>query len=560
MKLRSVVLAAVSGFLLPPPPSRANAPGPHSHLIDMANVEFRKGHTHSAMRIYGQAAKIAPQSAAPQAGMGTVLAELGYARRALKRYDKAARLCASCAFVYRGRATIRDRLGHPRAALADYDRAVSISPSWAPAWAERAALLDRMGRPREALESWNRASRLDPAYAQSYGDARLAIHGRRPWPLFLAVVSALAALCFASARRVDTRLTGVEVDDRQAAQRTKGVCALAVSLLVSAAFVALMLPGPIPRAVGIKPAGPASGLGLFLASYVLLLCVLETAYSQVETRIRGVSISWKLAFFNGLRGACLCLVPMVAYQAVLAAASVAMILTVPTWLLEELPSWLFGCAGATVGLGAIFLLMPHLLRWTMRASRVASGPAWEAVRDACGGALPRTPSVYLAPESAQGRVVVAATLGGRIFVSSNALELLSGPEVSAVVKHEAGHLSHRHPLRVALVYLGLVWAVIAAAALTQELLPGLDSAWMLPVLSSLIGLGLLAAITAVARRNEHAADAFAVEHGADPEALLSALEKIHRHNLIGRRWAWFERWFATHPDMASRAAAIRASA
>jgi Zn-dependent protease with chaperone function len=165
----------------------------------------------------------------------------------------------------------------------------------------------------------------------------------------------------------------------------------------------------------------------------------------------------------------------------------------------------------------------------------------------------------------------AAVLGDQVVLTDHLLAQLSKREVDAIVAHELAHLQGRHP-RALLFHLGLsllaFLLVPALVALAVFLLPRAFDGWewdedrvrwlrWLPVLLPLLLLtGLAAVRTFRQRRFERAADAGAVALTGDAEALITALARLARLNLLPMQWGKWEGRLLTHPSTSGRIQAI----
>lgn len=141
-------------------------------------------------------------------------------------------------------------------------------------------------------------------------------------------------------------------------------------------------------------------------------------------------------------------------------------------------------------------------------------------------------------------------------------------ELVAVLAHEMGHFKKKH----------ILWMLVAGMAQAGILFyllslfitsPTLAEAFFLDhasvyaglvffaILYSPIDMGISLFFQAVSRRNEYAADAFAVQTTKDPEAMKSALKKLAAHNLANLSPHWFYVVLNySHPPIMDRLAAI----
>jgi Zn-dependent protease with chaperone function len=137
------------------------------------------------------------------------------------------------------------------------------------------------------------------------------------------------------------------------------------------------------------------------------------------------------------------------------------------------------------------------------------------------------------------------------------LDALSPREIAAIFAHEVAHLEHWTPRKVALGRaLGLLMVALPIflwAGPASPFLRGWE--WMWPI-------AFFVAMTLKAARNrghEAESDRRAIELCSDPDALVSALTKLHALNRISRRWDAAYESLSTHPSLAHRVRAIHAA-
>gem|GEM_PF-5785100 len=139
----------------------------------------------------------------------------------------------------------------------------------------------------------------------------------------------------------------------------------------------------------------------------------------------------------------------------------------------------------------------------------------------------------------------------RIYLTDLLVEKFTPEEVQGVLAHEIAHLKKRHLLW--LLGFGIVGtAVISPLAEYIGLLYG--SAEIISLLTFIIYWSVL--FSFCSRIFERQADRCAVELTGNPEALVSALNKLAELNFVTKKWG---KWdiFQSHPDMEKRIKSIR---
>jgi Zn-dependent protease with chaperone function len=179
---------------------------------------------------------------------------------------------------------------------------------------------------------------------------------------------------------------------------------------------------------------------------------------------------------------------------------------------------------------------------------ITQGELYERIADLARQAGVSLHQLAVLPTGKMPQANAVAVLGGSVLITDHLLRSLSRREVDAVAAHELAHLKFRHPAWLLLLLLGAV----AVPVFTQPLLPEWwrSSAWLqhLP-----IGLMLaLLALYYVMRRFEHQTDTYAAWLTGDPEALITALIKIHRLSLMPMKWGRWEEGVLTHPSTSRR--------
>ena len=237
------------------------------------------------------------------------------------------------------------------------------------------------------------------------------------------------------------------------------------------------------------------------------------------------------------------------------------------------PAWWLWLFAALVALQlALQWLWPLLAASSLsRARPVTAGPLPERLEALATAAGFRTGGVFVVGGARQAGHANACLLGifrPRVLLDGTLLARLPLEEVAAVTAHEMGHFRlHHQAKRMALSLIG----TFAALALLAAVLPwaplyqafGFDgpSLHVAVVLASIGGCALGSwtrpLLSALSRRQELAADAYAVRLFGRVGALASALERLSTDNLANP-WPhpWYAAWRFTHPPLADRLVAL----
>jgi STE24 endopeptidase len=169
------------------------------------------------------------------------------------------------------------------------------------------------------------------------------------------------------------------------------------------------------------------------------------------------------------------------------------------------------------------------------------------------------------PSAASTAIVAGVGRSRRVFVSRELIQDWTDEEIAVVVAHELAHLAH-HDLWRTLALDGVVLSVAFGVA---ELLRGWAGSALgltdrgalavLPFVVLVAGATWLAATPlrhAQSRRQERAADEFALRLTGGSEAFGSALRRLSARHLVEERPAPAVRWlYHRHPTVAERLAA-----
>jgi Zn-dependent protease with chaperone function len=207
-----------------------------------------------------------------------------------------------------------------------------------------------------------------------------------------------------------------------------------------------------------------------------------------------------------------------------------------------------------VGLVCVLVFAPLLVKsLDMTPYEITAGELRDRIFSLASGAGVTVRSVFAIP-STRGRLANAfAVRGDKVMLSALLVERLTRRETDAVVMHELAHLELRHPTMIGLALFGAIMVPAVCAPIASLLLP-------LPFYVPWVAIFAVAlgGYLWVRRRFEYDADARAVEVTRDPEALVAALAKVMRANMLPLAFGRVEELFLTHPSTMRRFEAIAA--
>lgn len=256
-----------------------------------------------------------------------------------------------------------------------------------------------------------------------------------------------------------------------------------------------------------------------------------------------------------------------------AAAFAGVVIETAVWLTA---GWWWLTAGVVVAgaLAGALQTAPGVLAWLGEATPVSRPDL--AARLAELAARARVPlagidewrarrSTAASPSDASTAIVAGVGRGRRVFVSRELIHDWTDEEIAVVVAHELAHHAH-HDLWRTLALDGVILSVAFGVA---ELLRGWAGSSLgladrgalavLPFVVLVAGATWLAATPvrhAQSRRQERAADEFALRLTGGSEAFGSALRRLSARHLVEERPAPAVRWlYHRHPTVAERLAA-----
>lgn len=241
------------------------------------------------------------------------------------------------------------------------------------------------------------------------------------------------------------------------------------------------------------------------------------------------------------------------------------------------PAWWLWLFAAVVALQLVLqLLWPALVASRLaRARPVNGGPLSGRLEALAGAAGLQTGGVFVvdgALHPGQANACLVGLFRPRVLLDGTLLARLPLEEVAAVTAHEIGHFRLGHQWQRLAVSLVGTFAALAVLAAILPWAPlylafGFDGpsphAALLLVSMGGCALSTLARplLSALSRRQELAADAYAVRLSGRVGAMASALERLSSDNL-SNPWPhpWYAAWRYTHPPLAERLVALARAA
>lgn len=210
---------------------------------------------------------------------------------------------------------------------------------------------------------------------------------------------------------------------------------------------------------------------------------------------------------------------------------------------------------------ANYLFCVYLMRRALqcRIVRINNGRLFDILNEATNRAGMGSVRCYAASVSGRKESFTNATAlsGKKVLVSEDLADRFAANQTEAILMHELGHLFYGHPgKRRILNY--LAFGITAAIIVNITALPPHYWARVLFLSSILPAIYLL--VMAYYRRQEFAADRFALRGCRAKEDLLEGLAAIHAINAQPLQWGRGESLLLTHPSLSRRFAALAAAA
>jgi STE24 endopeptidase len=349
----------------------------------------------------------------------------------------------------------------------------------------------------------------------------------------------------------------------------------AVGLLSGAVMLLLLVLTPGARGLARWATSVGAGASAPVAALVSLGAFVACAVVLWELLALPSALYWSLtvgrrygrAESDGTVESVLAAQAQASVVALVSAAVAGLVVQLSIWLVDGWWWLLSGLALAGV-LAAALGVAPWVLAWLGEAGPV-SRPAL-ADRLAALAARARVAvagidewRVGRSPRTAGSTAIVAGVgRARRVFVSRELIDDWSDEEVAVVVAHELAHHAHHDLWRTLAVDGAVLAASFGIAELMREWvgsalgLAGRGNLAELPFVALVAGAAWIGATPvrhAYSRRQERAADEFALAITGETEAFGSALRRLSARHLVEERPARAIRWlYHRHPTVAER--------
>jgi STE24 endopeptidase len=369
-----------------------------------------------------------------------------------------------------------------------------------------------------------------------------------PWPLMalavgvLAVVNAIAGL-FGSSLAMRYADRGRHLGT-VAAQRVFATLKGGVVGFVAADVFILRWPAVVQRILGECVWGPLVYELLLVTPALLMILTIVACQHRFERRRRTVSLGlWRYVWLRFRVEMAIVLVPWLLL--VLVSSTVAIIY-------RGSGTEVVADGIATSGtLALILIFSPLLMRVIWQTSPLPAGPLRDRLEEFCRGQKLRCHEIlvwHTYRHLANAGVVGPTPFLRYVMLSDVLLHHCSEEEVEGIFAHEAAHVRHHHLLLYLLFGLGFICLfanIVDFLAPTGLVTPVTDllafnmtaEQGVVMLVFAAVYLGL--AFGYLSRRMEQQADLFALQSIEQPEAFVSALEKLGVLNGVpGRLSFW----------------------
>ncbi len=224
-----------------------------------------------------------------------------------------------------------------------------------------------------------------------------------------------------------------------------------------------------------------------------------------------------------------------------------------------------------LGVAVVWVLLGYLFNDAMIRAATGAKPLarseapepYNLLENLCISRGMKTPNLYVIDTPVMNAYASGMNEGNyNVTVTRGLLERLDRAELEAVLAHELTHIMNRDVrlLVVAVVFTGMIsflaqmmWRGLRYASYGRGDRRGRGTAVLMIVAAVLLWVGYVLALVirfALSRKREYLADAGSVELTKNPEAMISALEKISGNAMLGDVPSEVRQMFVENPPSA----------
>lgn len=307
--------------------------------------------------------------------------------------------------------------------------------------------------------------------------------------------------------------------------------------------------------------------------FFLLLALVNTLFSipfslystfRIENKYGFNTMTWKLWASDQFK------------SLLLSASVLGIIIAGGLFIVQQSPAhwWLFVWGFFFVLSIFLMYVSPYVIEPLFnKFTPLEGGELEEKIRDLMNRVGIRVSRVFTIDASKRSRHTNAYFTGigrvKRIVLFDTLMELMSQPEVLAVLAHEGGHWNKKHVLKriILLELMSLAGVYLSFVALRSNLLSEIFGLKGDAFFAELVILGFIFGMAAFpftplmsffSRRHEDEADRFAVELTRDPGSLATSLIKLSKDNLSNLHpHPLYAKFYYSHPPIVERVKKIR---
>lgn len=203
-----------------------------------------------------------------------------------------------------------------------------------------------------------------------------------------------------------------------------------------------------------------------------------------------------------------------------------------------------------------FIMLRPILQYFITGDlqcRVSAGELYDNLNNmARAGGMQVKRLLYSSP-SLPTAANAGAMFRGTVLINQPIIGLLSKEECDAVVAHELAHVKLRHPIqRLCFLIAGL----FTTTGVVEALFNMRQSVAAVAAIAAAMVISIMMLFYLRARVCEFIADRESIKICGKPQALISALARIHNFNHIPLNWGRLTSLFVSHPPTAERIARL----